>query len=208
MKVNWMMLEYMIIVWSRWHDGLRCCVWYSSDLGQYGKAPFWGTIDWMIINPKNWGQTSQKNNNVSHHASNSFFEFGVTHFHMSQYGGFLSHRGTPSHHPFIDGIFPNKNQPASLGYPHFRNPQLVSTVNPNDVVEPHNFRLITIGMIRFFNHPSGGHDCDINWSPKIRYFFHGIHWGHPNEMSTDRSPGWVQIGSWYNTIRSQSSTTF
>ena len=25
------------------------------------------------------------------------------------YGGFLSHRGTPSHHPFLDGIFPNIN---------------------------------------------------------------------------------------------------
>ena len=24
------------------------------------------------------------------------------------YGGFLSHRGTPSHHPFLDGIFPYK----------------------------------------------------------------------------------------------------
>ena len=27
-------------------------------------------------------------------------------------------RGTPSHHPFLDGIFPYK--PSILGYPHFR----------------------------------------------------------------------------------------
>ena len=27
----------------------------------------------------------------------------------SKNGGFPSHRGTPSHHPFLDGIFPNKN---------------------------------------------------------------------------------------------------
>ena len=28
-------------------------------------------------------------------------------------GGFLSHRATPVHHPFLDGIFPHKNQPFS-----------------------------------------------------------------------------------------------
>ena len=27
------------------------------------------------------------------------------------YGGFLSHRGTPSHHPFLDGIFHETNHP-------------------------------------------------------------------------------------------------
>ena len=27
------------------------------------------------------------------------------------------HRATPSHHPFLDRIFPNKNQPAILGFP-------------------------------------------------------------------------------------------
>ena len=36
-------------------------------------------------------------------------------FHLT-YGGFLSHRGTPSSHPFLDGIFPYK--PTILGYPH------------------------------------------------------------------------------------------
>ena len=36
------------------------------------------------------------------------------------YGGFLSHRGIPSHHPFLDGTFPEINHPASLGYPHCR----------------------------------------------------------------------------------------
>ena len=34
-------------------------------------------------------------------------------------------RATPSHHPFLDGIFPNKNHPANLGYPHdYGNPPL------------------------------------------------------------------------------------
>ena len=33
-----------------------------------------------------------------------------------QHGGFLSHGGTPSYHPFLDGIFPNKNHPA-MGIP-------------------------------------------------------------------------------------------
>ena len=41
---------------------------------------------------------------------------------ISSFGGFLSHGGTASHHPyFIDGfsdmIFPELNHPASLGYP-------------------------------------------------------------------------------------------
>ena len=32
------------------------------------------------------------------------------------YGNFLSHRGTPSHHPNLGRIFPNKNHPA-MGVP-------------------------------------------------------------------------------------------
>ena len=32
-------------------------------------------------------------------------------------------RGTPSHHPFIDGVFPNKNQPF-LRYPIYGNSQM------------------------------------------------------------------------------------
>ena len=39
-----------------------------------------------------------------------------TEMNVSPFGGFLSHRGTPSHHPFRDGIFPNKNHPA-IGVP-------------------------------------------------------------------------------------------
>ena len=34
--------------------------------------------------------------------------------------GFLSHRGTPSHHPFENGIVHSK--PSLLGYPYFREP--------------------------------------------------------------------------------------
>ena len=30
--------------------------------------------------------------------------------------------GTPSHRPFLHGIFPNKNHPAIRGYPHLRKP--------------------------------------------------------------------------------------
>ena len=39
--------------------------------------------------------------------------------HMS-YGGFLSHGGTPSYHPFLDGIFHYK--PSIFGHPHSRKP--------------------------------------------------------------------------------------
>ena len=39
-------------------------------------------------------------------------------------GGFLSHRGTPSHHPFIDGFSLTKTN--HFGYPHdYRNPQMI-----------------------------------------------------------------------------------
>ena len=35
-------------------------------------------------------------------------------------------RATPSHHPFLDGIFPNKNHPAIKGHPHdYGNPHLI-----------------------------------------------------------------------------------
>ena len=33
-------------------------------------------------------------------------------YFFRQNGGFLSHRGTPSHHPFLGGMFPNKNPRA------------------------------------------------------------------------------------------------
>ena len=40
---------------------------------------------------------------------------------MISYGGFLSHRGTPSSHPFINGIS-IINHPAIGYFPHFRKP--------------------------------------------------------------------------------------
>ena len=33
------------------------------------------------------------------------------------YVGFLSHRGTPSHHPFLDGDFPVEINPPAIGVP-------------------------------------------------------------------------------------------
>ena len=36
--------------------------------------------------------------------------------------GVSINRGTPSYHPFLDGIFPYK--PSIFGYHHFRNPQM------------------------------------------------------------------------------------
>jgi len=38
--------------------------------------------------------------------------------------GFPQKKGTPSHHPFIDGIFHELNHPASLGYLYFRKPSI------------------------------------------------------------------------------------
>ena len=50
------------------------------------------------------------------------------HIYIYTYGGFLSHRGSPSHHPFLDGIS-RINQPAIKGYPHdYGNPHI--RVNP------------------------------------------------------------------------------
>ena len=37
----------------------------------------------------------------------------------NRYEGFLSHRGTPSHHPFLIGIFHEINHPAIKGYHQF-----------------------------------------------------------------------------------------
>ena len=42
------------------------------------------------------------------------FHSGQVHIYMDIYGGFLSHRGSPSHH--FNGMFPNKNHPA-MGVP-------------------------------------------------------------------------------------------
>ena len=39
---------------------------------------------------------------------------------VPSYGDFLSHRGTPSYHTFINGIFHYK--PSILGYPHLWKP--------------------------------------------------------------------------------------
>ena len=54
-----------------------------------------------------------------------------------QYGGFLSHRGTPSHHPNFHGIVHEINEAAIKGYSH-------------DYGKPH------VGMSEiFFQGPSG-----------------------------------------------------
>ena len=42
----------------------------------------------------------------------------------SIHGGFLSHRVTPSHHPFQIGIFPEINQPAMGGSSIYGNPHM------------------------------------------------------------------------------------
>ena len=47
------------------------------------------------------------------------------------YGGFLSHRDTPCHHPFIDGIF-HMNHPI-LGYPHLWKPLYQFVINIESV---------------------------------------------------------------------------
>jgi hypothetical protein len=41
----------------------------------------------------------------------------------ARYGGFLSPRGTPSYHPFIDGIFHEINHPF-LGIHIYGNPHI------------------------------------------------------------------------------------
>ena len=40
----------------------------------------------------------------------------IPEFMMDTFGGFLSHRGSLSSHPFLDRMFPNKNHPA-IGVP-------------------------------------------------------------------------------------------
>ena len=54
-----------------------------------------------------------------------------------KYGAFLSHRGTPSHHPFIDGMFPEINHPFG-GTPSYGKPHI--TLNCIDVAEPRSGR--------------------------------------------------------------------
>ena len=43
---------------------------------------------------------------------------GALYCNIVLYEGYLSHGGTPVHHPFFFGIFHVVNHPASLGYPH------------------------------------------------------------------------------------------
>ena len=59
-----------------------------------------------------------QNSLAYHHIPHQNANFGVPPPHCFQtqaYGGFLSHRGTPVHPPFLDGIFHEINHPASLG---------------------------------------------------------------------------------------------
>ena len=55
-------------------------------------------------------------------------------------GGFLSHRGTPSHHPNFSGIFPKKNQPF-WGTPHSRKPPNKKNGRQSDNEEPKLFKI-------------------------------------------------------------------
>ena len=66
----------------------------------------------------------------------------------SEIEGVPSHRGIPSHHPFLGGIFPNKNHPA-LGDPPWRagNHQLpLFTETAKDLLLPRDdiYRLRTV----------------------------------------------------------------
>ena len=47
---------------------------------------------------------------------------GLNPVHKPYNMGASINRGTPVHHTFLDGIFPNKNHPASLGYLHLWKP--------------------------------------------------------------------------------------
>ena len=69
----------------------------------------WGTATMVL---SDWGEIWIGGHHIS--------AYRLTHSDSAKatYGGFLSHRATPSHHPFLDGIFPNKHHPA-VGVPSF-----------------------------------------------------------------------------------------
>ena len=59
---------------------------------------------------------------------------------IPSHGGFLSHRATPSHHPFPEGIFPFTKTIQLRGYPH-------------DYGNPHSWKP---PYVTFDNHLNGG----------------------------------------------------
>ena len=76
-------------------------------------------IPWPVISPWN-SMTSQVIGRASAYYMWSQWELRRdSQAHIWRCGGFLSHRATPSHHPFIDGIFPEINHP-SMGVPPFQ----------------------------------------------------------------------------------------
>ena len=54
---------------------------------------------------------------------------------VRQQGGFLSYRGTPSHHPFIDWIFHEIDHPA-IGISPFQVKTPYSSCNPSIKIKP------------------------------------------------------------------------
>ena len=68
--------------------------------------------------------------------------------HTETYGGFLSHGGTPSYHPFIDGFSLNY---AFWGIPMYGNPQTDSNLDSRVKIRCQNSRYIdhlTIGIVQ------------------------------------------------------------
>ena len=54
---------------------------------------------------------------------NGYFIGNIPYFQTKPYGGFLSHRPTPSHHPFIDGFSPQKKPSSYWGSSSYGNLQ-------------------------------------------------------------------------------------
>ena len=96
----------------------------THDLGrEKGRKESW-KMDWVPPNVPRGLKMGMVN------VATIYGDFGIL---MNE--GFLSHRGTFSSHPFIDGIFPNKNHPAIGVPPILGTPLMVQWISESQSVE-------------------------------------------------------------------------
>ena len=83
---------------------------------------------WEIRDEDRSGWSQQPNMDFSRHAACLLATSWFSLFH-EQFCGFVSHSGTPSHHPFQIGIFPWKYRATIWGYPHdYGNPHITISI--------------------------------------------------------------------------------
>ena len=81
------------------------------------ERPWYASSNLSKISSSDFLRVDHQKEEISLGSVNTYQSIAFFRMMIPRYLGFSWNRGTPNHHPFIDGIFLIINQPAFLGYP-------------------------------------------------------------------------------------------